>query len=57
MIFLPTSSSPKLKPLYHTFSLKFLLETWLKSKSFDTLIDLLGFQVQKLRSNIKKQGN
>jgi len=29
-----------------TISLKFLLETRLKSKSFDTLDDMLGFQVQ-----------
>jgi len=33
---------------YNDLTLKFLLETRLQSKSFDTLDDLLGFQVQKL---------
>jgi len=37
---------PKL--LDSSISLKFLLETKLQSESFDTLDDLLGFQVQKL---------
>ena len=37
---------PKL--LDGSISLKFLLETRLKSKSFDSLDDQLGFQVQKL---------
>ena len=31
-----------------------LLETRLKSESFDTLDDLLGFGVQKLRSKVNK---
>jgi len=31
-----------------SISLKFVLETRLQSKSFDTLVDLLGFRVQKL---------
>jgi len=31
-----------------SISLKFLLETRLRSESFDTLDDLLEFQVQKL---------
>ena len=44
----PTSSSPRPKPLDGSISLKFLLETRLKSKSFDTLDDLLRFQVEKL---------
>ena len=43
MPFWPTSSDPRSKPLYDSISLKFLLETRLKSKSFDTLDDLLGF--------------
>ena len=37
-----------------SISLKFLLETKLQSKSFDTLDDLLGFQVQKLWSKLVK---
>ena len=36
------------------FRCKFLLETRLQSESFDTLDDLLGFQVQKLRSKLVK---
>jgi len=36
------------KPLDGSILLKFLLETRLQSESFDTLDDLLGFQVQKL---------
>jgi len=41
---------PRLKntALGGSISLKFLLETRLKSKAFDTLIDLLGFLVEKL---------
>jgi len=39
---------PRPKPLDGSISLKFLLETRLKSESFDTLIDLVGFCVQKL---------
>jgi len=31
-----------------SISIKFLLKTRLKSESFDTSIDLLGFMVQKL---------
>ena len=42
------SSCPRPKPLDGSISLNFLLETGLKSKSFDALIDLLGFLVQKL---------
>jgi len=45
--FWPTSSGPRPKLLEDSTSLKFLLETRLKSKSFDILDDLLGFQVQK----------
>jgi len=44
----PTSSGPRPKPLDGSILLKFLLETRLKSESFDTLINLLGFLVQKL---------
>jgi len=43
-----TLPGPRLKRLDGGILLKFLLETRLKSKSFDTLDDLLGFQVQKL---------
>jgi len=43
----PTSPGPGLKPLDGIILLKFLLETRLQSKSFDTLEDLLGFRVQK----------
>jgi len=46
--FWPTSSGPRLKLLDGSSSLKFLSETRQKSESFDTLDDLLGFQVQKL---------
>ena len=44
----PTSPGPGRQPLHGSTSLKFLLETRLKSESFDTLDDLLGFRVQKL---------
>ena len=46
----PTSLGPGLKPLDGSILLKFLLETRLQSESYDTLDDLLGFQVQKLWS-------
>jgi len=49
-----TSSGPGSKPLDGSISHKFLLGTSLKSESFDTLDDLLGFQVQKLWSKINK---
>jgi len=39
---------PGCQPLDGSIALKFLLETRLQSESFDTLDDLLGFQVQKL---------
>jgi len=39
---------PGPKPLDGSISPKFLLETKLQSKSFDTLDDLLGFRVEKL---------
>jgi len=44
----PTSSGPGAQLLDGNILVKFLLVTRLKSKSFDTLDDLLGFQVQKL---------
>jgi len=44
----PTSPGPRPKPLDGSISLKFLLETRLQSKPFDTLDDLLGFVVQML---------
>jgi len=45
----PISPRPGSKPLDAGISLKkFLLETRLRSESFDTLDDLLGFRVQKL---------
>jgi len=47
-LFWPTSSGPRPKLLDGSISLKFLLETRLKSESFDTLDDVLRFQVQKL---------
>ena len=37
-----------------SISLKFVLETRLQSKSFDTLVDLLGFRVQKLWCKLVK---
>ena len=46
--FLPNSSHPGFKPRDGSIALKFLLETRLKSESFETLDDLLGFWVQKL---------
>ena len=42
------SSCPRPEPLDGSISLNFSLKTMLKSKSFDTLDDLLKFQVQKL---------
>ena len=44
--FWPTSSDPMPKPLDGNISLMFLSETRLKSKSFDTLDDLLEFRVE-----------
>jgi len=52
--FWPTSSGPGPEPPDDSISLKFLLETRLESESFDTLDDLLGFQVQKLWSKNNK---
>jgi len=45
-LFGPLHHGPKL--LDGSISLKFLLETRLKSESFETLDDLLGFRIQKL---------
>ena len=45
---------PRAQPLGESVSLKFSLETKLESESFDTLDDLLGFQVQKLRCKLVK---
>ena len=42
-----TLPGPRWKPLDGSISLKFLLETRLKSESFDSLDDLLGLRVQK----------
>jgi len=55
--FWPTSSGPRPKPLDGSISLKFLLETKLESESFDTLDNLLGFWVQKLRPKNNKIGD
>ena len=44
----PTLPGPGRQPLGGSILLKFLLKTRLQSKSFGTLDDLLGFQVQKL---------
>ena len=50
----PTLPGPGRPPLGGSISLKFLLETRLQSESFDTLDDLLGFQVQKLWCKLVK---
>ena len=50
----PTLPGPERQPLGGSISLKFLLETRLQSKSFDTLDDLLGFRVQKLWCKLVK---
>ena len=50
----PTSPGPGPKSLDGGILLKFLLETRLQSESFDTLDNLLGFQVQKLWSKVIK---
>jgi len=50
----PTSCGSGPKPLDGSILLKFLSETRLQSQSFDTLDDLLGFQVQKLWSKVNK---
>ena len=42
------SSGPGPKMLDDSISLKFSSEIRLKSESFDTSYDLMGFQVQKL---------
>ena len=44
----PTLPGPGRQLLGGSILLKFLLETRLQYKSFDTLDDLLGFRVQKL---------
>ena len=49
-----TLPGPGRQPLGGSISLKFLLETRLQSESFDTLDDLLGFQVQKLWCKLVK---
>ena len=49
-----TLPGPGRQPLDGSISLKFLLETKLQSESFDTLDDLLGFQVQNLWSKVIK---
>jgi len=50
----PTLPGPGRQWLGGSISLKFLLETRLQSESFDTLDDLLGFQVQKLWCKLVK---
>ena len=50
-----TLPGPGRQPLDGSISLKFLLETRLQSKSFDTLDDLLRFWVQKLWSKLIKR--
>jgi len=45
---------PRAQPLGQHVSLKFSLETRLKSESFEPLIDFLAFLVQNLRSKINK---
>jgi len=50
----PTSPGPGHQPLDGSISLKFFCKTRLQAKSFDTLDDLLGFQVQKLWPKVIK---
>ena len=50
----PMLPGPGRQPLDGSISLKFLLETRLQSESFDTLDDLLRFQVQKLWCKLVK---
>ena len=45
---------PRAQPLGQSVSLKFSLETRLESESFEPLIDILAFLVQKLWSKINK---
>ena len=45
---------PRAQPLGQSVSLKFSLESRLKSKSFEPLIDFLAFLVQTLWSKINK---
>ena len=45
---------PRAKPLDQSILLKFSLETWLESESFEPLINFLAFLVQMLRSEINK---
>ena len=45
---------PRAQPLGQSVSLKFSLETRLKSESFEALIDFLAFLVQKLWSKMNK---
>jgi len=45
---------PRAQPLGQSVSLKFSLETWLVSASFEPLINFLAFLVQKLWSKINK---
>jgi len=52
--FRPPSPGSGCQPSDGSISLKFLLETRLQSESFDTLDDLLRFQVQKLLSKLVK---
>jgi len=47
-IFIISSPGPGRQLLDGSISLKFLLETRIQSKSFNTLDNLLGFQVKKL---------
>jgi len=53
-LFWPTSPGPGPKPPDGSILLMFLLETRLKSESFDTVGDLLGSQVHNLRSILKQ---
>ena len=54
---MPHVAWPGAQPLGQSISLKFSLETWLKSKSFEPLINILAFLVQKLWSKITKLFN
>ena len=50
----PTLPGPGRQPLGGSISLKFALETRLQSESFDTLDDLMGFQVQNMWCKLLK---
>ena len=54
MVILAHVAQPGAQPLGQSVSLKFLLESRLKSESFEPSIDFLAFLIQKLWSKINK---